>query len=142
MDRTLIDQKLETRRRCIQRIRQRCPATAELLAADIDAQDIVALNLTRAVQTSVDIAMHVIAGHDVSAPAAMGEAFEALALAGIIDASLADRLKKAVGFRNIAVRQYESIDWAVVRSVCHGDFPDFREFAGAIERIPALRDGS
>lgn len=142
MDRTLIDQKLETLRRCVQRIRQRCPATAGALATDIDAQDIVALNLTRAVQTSVDIAMHVIAGYEVSAPATMGEAFEALASAGIIDASLAGRLKKAVGFRNIAVHQYESIDWAVVHAVCQGDFPDFREFAGAIERILAPRGGS
>jgi uncharacterized protein YutE (UPF0331/DUF86 family) len=137
MDRTLIDQKLESLRRCIERVGQRCPLSAEALAVDLDAQDIVALNLTRAVQTAVDIAMHVIAGLDVPAPVTMGGAFDALAAAGVIEADLAGSLKKAVGFRNIAVHQYEAIDWAIVFAVCRSSFPEFRAFARAIDTFAA-----
>ena len=49
MDHALIEQKLESLRRCLARLRARCPTPAPALAVDIDAQDIVALNLARAV---------------------------------------------------------------------------------------------
>lgn len=52
MDQELTAQKLESLRRCINRLETRCPASADDLTADLDAQDIVALNLTRAVQGS------------------------------------------------------------------------------------------
>jgi len=104
VDRLLIEQKLESLRRCLARLRARCPADAGTLAADVDAQDIVALNLTRAVQLSVDIGAHWIADHpEIPAPSTMGQTFEVLAEAGLLDTSLAMRLRKAVGFRNLAV---------------------------------------
>jgi hypothetical protein len=46
----LIESKLESLRRCLERIRQRCPDSAEALKADVDLQDIVSVNLTRAVR--------------------------------------------------------------------------------------------
>jgi len=55
MDREVIEQKLESLRRCLHRIETKCPADARTLVADIDLQDIVALNLSRAVQICVDI---------------------------------------------------------------------------------------
>jgi hypothetical protein len=53
MDREVIEQKLELLRRCLQRIEGKCPADAQTLATDPDLQDIVALNLNRAVQVCV-----------------------------------------------------------------------------------------
>ena len=50
MDQAIIDQKLESLRRCVLRLKERCPETPELLSEDLDAQDIVSLNLTRAIQ--------------------------------------------------------------------------------------------
>ena len=47
MDREVIDQKLESLRRCLQRIQSKCPEHAEQLAADLDLQDIVALTAVR-----------------------------------------------------------------------------------------------
>ena len=55
MAREVVEQKLESLRRCLTRIDQKCPAEAATLHADFDLQDIVALNLSRAVQLSVDI---------------------------------------------------------------------------------------
>ncbi|MCL7943641.1 hypothetical protein [Marinobacter sp. ATCH36] len=58
MDEQLVAQKLESLRRCIQRVESRLPEDLDALLVDLDAQDIVSLNLTRAVQMCVDIASH------------------------------------------------------------------------------------
>ena len=134
MDRQLIAQKLESLRRCLQRITDKCPASARELANDPDAQDIIALNLTRSVQLCVDMAAHIISTQDMTAPDTMGQAFEALDSAGIIDDDLSDRMKRAVGFRNIAVHNYEVINWEIVHAVCTRNLDDFVQFAKAVER--------
>ena len=56
MDATVVEQKLESLRRCLLRIETKCPADPERLEADFDLQDIVSLNLSRSVQLCVDIA--------------------------------------------------------------------------------------
>ncbi|MEY2114263.1 MULTISPECIES: type VII toxin-antitoxin system HepT family RNase toxin [Rhodanobacter] len=82
------------------------------LADNPDLQDnIVVLNLSRAVQISVDLALHALSSMQQAAPYTMGEAFDQLAQADFIPAELALRLRKAVGFRNIAVHSYSSMDW-------------------------------
>jgi len=50
MDRDVIEQKLEFLRRCLQRVAEKCPANPDTLGQDPDLQDIVTLNLSRAVQ--------------------------------------------------------------------------------------------
>jgi uncharacterized protein YutE (UPF0331/DUF86 family) len=129
MDREVVEQKLESLRRCLSRVEAKCPLDAATLAADLDLQDIVSLNLSRAVQISVDIGAHLIAGMEVAPPDTMGQTFELLAQAGVMNAELANRLKKAVGFRNIAVHNYESINWEIVHSIVKNHLTDFSEFA-------------
>lgn len=132
MDRQVVEQKLESLRRCLVRIEQRCPASARLLADDLDAQDIVSLNLTRAVQLCVDLAAHAIARREMPAPDTMGQAFDSLSQAGFIPEDLARRLKQAVGFRNLAVHNYDAIDWGIVHAICTHHLDDFRRYAALI----------
>ena len=132
MDREVIEQKLESLRRCLQRIVDKCPPDPEILRRDPDLQDIVAINLTRAVQLCVDIGAHLIAGMQVPPPDTMGQTFDVLAMGGAIPEKLATQLKKAVGFRNIAVHNYGEIDWAIVHSIARHQLGDFTEFAKVI----------
>jgi uncharacterized protein YutE (UPF0331/DUF86 family) len=132
MDRSVVEQKLESLRRCVQRIEAKCPADAAALIADIDLQDIVSLNLSRAVQISVDIGAHLIAGMEVPPPDTMGQTFDLLAQSGVLRNELAISLKKAVGFRNIAVHSYESINWEIVYSIVKYHLADFSEFAKVV----------
>ena len=97
MDREIVEQKLELLRRCLQRIKNKCPDNPELLATDLDLQDIVALNLSRAVQISVDIGAHLISGMDVPPPDSMGQTFDLLAQEGLLRHELATNLKKSGG---------------------------------------------
>jgi len=134
VDRGLIEEKLETLRRCVARIEAKRPPTAEVLTTDPDLQDIVALNLTRAVQLCVDVAAHLIADTDEPAPATMGEAFDRLVTMKILEPALAGQMKKAVGFRNIAVHNYLAIDWRIVHEIAHRHVDDFKRFAAAVAK--------
>lgn len=132
MDREIIEQKLESLRRSIRRIQEKCPDSAEALAQDLDAQDILSLNLTRAIQLCVDIDAHMIASENVPPPDTMGQTFNVLAGLGYISEELATRLKNAVGFRNIAVHNYEAINWQIVHAISTRHLNDFRDFAQAV----------
>lgn len=132
MDRQVIEQKLESLRRCLLRIQTKCPAEVQTLVEDIDLQDIVALNLSRAVQLAVDIGTHLIAGMDVPAPGTMGQTFDLLAQQGVMGQELAGQLKKSVGFRNIAVHNYDAINWAIVHSIVSHHLREFADYSRAI----------
>lgn len=132
MDRDLIEAKLESLRRCIERIAAKTPASSEQLRRDPDLQDIIALNLQRAVQLSVDLAAHLIADTEARPPATMAENFILLQDLSIITPALAERMTKAVGFRNIAVHSYQSINWDIVYRICRHHLDDFRQFAKAV----------
>jgi uncharacterized protein YutE (UPF0331/DUF86 family) len=131
MDREVIERKFESLRRCLHRVQSKCPQESSTLAADFDLQDIVSLNLSRAVQICVDIGAHFIAHTEMPPPTTMGQTFDLLALLGIIDTQLADRLKKAVGYRNIAMHNYDSIDWHIVHTIVQQNLKDFTAFAQA-----------
>jgi len=132
MDWVLIDQKLEALRRATNRITAHCPEDSETLAHDYDAQDIVSLNLTRAVQLCVDIANHVLSESDLPAPETMGQSFDRLFELGVIDQQLSSKMKKSVGFRNLAVHNYDAIDWAIVHAISKHHLTDFKDFAEAV----------
>ena len=132
MDREVVEQKLESLRRCLQRIETKCPADVNLLLTDYDLQDIVSLNLSRAVQLCVDIGAHLISGLSVPPPETMGQTFDRLEQAGMLTTTLALKLKKAVGFRNIAVHNYDDINWSIVHSIVKNHLADFSEFAKVV----------
>lgn len=141
MDRLIVERKLDALRQCLTRIETRRPATVDALVDDADAQDVLTLNLARAVQIAVDLATHVLAQFDVPRPNTMGEAFDRLQQAGVIDADLRTHMKKAVGFRNIAVHAYERIDWAVVFAIATRDLGNFTRYAQAITTYVRLDAG-
>jgi uncharacterized protein YutE (UPF0331/DUF86 family) len=132
MDRDVILFKIESLDRCLDRVRSKVPAAAADLSEDLDSQDVIVLNLERAVQICVDLAAHMIAELKVRAPMTMSESFARLAKAGVIDKNLMERMQKAVGFRNIAVHEYETIDWNIVYSIITKNLDDFRDYAAVV----------
>lgn len=132
MDWTVIEQKLESLRRCLRRVEEKCPPDVDTLAKDVDAQDILTLNLTRAVQLCVDIGAHLVTATQLSPPDTMGQTFDILMEAGIINAELAGRMKRAVGFRNLAIHNYDVINWTIVHAIAQHHLTDFEDFAKAV----------
>jgi uncharacterized protein YutE (UPF0331/DUF86 family) len=135
MDKDVMNRKLEALRRCIARIESKRPITPDVLRSNYDLQDIIALNLERAVQTCVDIAAHVISQTELPPPSTMGEGLERLAELQAIPRQLAASLQKAVAFRNILVHNYTNINWDIVANILTQHLTDFVQFAQAIDRI-------
>jgi len=138
MDKEVVSVKIEMLRRCLRRIKDKTPDSAKSLMDDYDVQDIICINLERAVQICVDLASHVIADADLPAPTTMAETFDQLRRLDFISAELASRMKKAVGFRNIAVHAYQRIDWMIVYCIITNRLEDFRAFADAVARAAHL----
>lgn len=132
MNQTTIKAKLDSLARCLMRIESKKPFDAKRLASDLDLQDVVVQNLERAVQQCVDIASSILATSVIPAPGNMADAFTGLHAAGWIDAPLTERMKKAVGFRNLAIHEYEKLDWIIVHAITHKHLDDFRAFAQAV----------
>ena len=105
------------------------------MKASPDLQDIISLNLTRAVQVAVDIATHVLSDSSQPGTEIMGQAFHQLADMGTIPQDLAERMVSAVGFRNVAVHSYRSINWDIVHAISHEQIEDFRSFAQNVNKI-------
>jgi uncharacterized protein YutE (UPF0331/DUF86 family) len=138
MDKEVISAKLESLRRCIRRIEDKTPATAEILLKDSDLQDIICFNLERMVQICVDLASHIIADSDMPAANSMGESFEQLCKLNLISDELAVRMKKAVGFRNVAVHAYQEINWKIVYAIITTRLSDFIDYARAVSQTSDL----
>ena len=94
MDRVIIAEKLEVLRRCIRRIEEKTPSEIERLTKDPDIQDILVLNLTRAVQLCVDIGSHIVSASGETAPATMGDVFITLNKLGVITMTTCEAMKK------------------------------------------------
>lgn len=132
MDKDIVLSKLESLRRCIQRIQDKTPPSCHLLVEDYDLQDIIALNLERSVQLCVDIGLHIISDLEVPVPDTMAKTFVVLEQANCLDGEVTDRMIKAVGFRNTAVHAYQEIDWNIVYCIITEHLDDFRAFSRQI----------
>ena len=121
--------KMESLRHCLSRIDEKSPRSSFELMEDYDLQDIISVNLERAVQCSVDIAAHIISCSDKSAPDSMGQTFRILQELGVIDKETSEKLIASVGFRNVAVHSYKDIDWDIVFSIITKEIGVFKEFS-------------
>lgn len=135
IDKKVIGEKLLSLNRCLERVKLHTPANVEALQSDFDTQDIICLNIQRAVQISVDIAAHILAEQLHEQTPTMAETFLALSRYELLDSQLASRLAKAVGFRNIAVHEYDTLDMNILYSIITKEIGCFYEFSDAALRI-------
>jgi uncharacterized protein YutE (UPF0331/DUF86 family) len=131
----LIVKKIDSLSRCIARIEQKRLATYETLENDIDLQDIISVNLERAVQQCVDSAMIVLSNSGAGVPETMSDAFDQLEAVGVISKEVCLWMQKVVGFRNLLVHAYRKIDWRIVWDVIKNHINDFRTFAAEVMRV-------
>jgi uncharacterized protein YutE (UPF0331/DUF86 family) len=129
VDRDLVLAKVATLERSLARI----AAARERAGLDaLDRQDIIVLNLQRAVQAMIDLAAHVVAREGLGIPDDLAASFELLKRAAILDDDLAERMRRMTGFRNVAVHEYRKLDPDVVESIVRERLGDLRAFAKTI----------
>jgi uncharacterized protein YutE (UPF0331/DUF86 family) len=132
MDRDLVLAKLDALNRCIARIESKKPIDRAAFEKDFDRQDVIVLNLERAVQSCVDVAAHVVSEANRQPPGSMANIFGVLESLNVLDSILAGKMRNAVGFRNIAVHEYQEINLDILFSIVTRNLVDFRAFASAI----------
>jgi uncharacterized protein YutE (UPF0331/DUF86 family) len=120
--------------RAVRRVREEHAGDDANLFANQTRQDAIVLNLQRACESSIDLAMHVVRVHRLGVPQDSREAFDLLERAGQLDAVLAGRMKRMVGFRNVAVHDYQRLNLDIVRSIVHERLDDFLAFTTLLLR--------
>ncbi len=115
------------------RIRSKRGFTHEELLRDFDLQDILSVNLQRAVQLSVDIALQLLSDLSGKPPDTMGQAFIALREHGVISEGTANALRSSVGLRNVAVHDYVAVNWQIVQDVAEQHVEVFAEYMREVE---------
>ncbi|RFU69618.1 DUF86 domain-containing protein [Bacillus sp. V59.32b] len=95
---------------------------------DFTKQDSIILNIQRACEASIDLAMHIVADQRLGLPQTSRDAFDMLHNHLIIDENTAKRLKSMVGFRNIALHNYQAVNLDILQQIVEkhlGDFTDY-----------------
>ena len=114
-------------RRCLARIDDEFRGDPARLDS-FTIQDSVVLNLLRACEAAIDLAMHRVAKDRLGIPQTSRDAFEILKSKSIISAQSAKAMKNMVGFRNIAVHDYQRIQLEILNAILTRHLPDFESF--------------
>ena len=122
--------KIDSIRRCVSRVRQIAAQNPGLETQD--AQDLIVLNLQRACEQSLDLGNWVCAFRNLSVPRTSREVFTLLESAGVLPPVLASNMRKMVGFRNIAVHEYQELDPAIIKNIVLHRLGDFERYVEQI----------
>lgn len=115
--------------RCIKRIREEYAGDEKNIYENYTKQDSIILNIQRACETAIDLAMHEVRLCRLGIPQESREAFSFLFHAELITKELADRMMAMVGFRNIAVHDYQDLNLTIVKQIVEKHLGDFLDFA-------------
>lgn len=112
-----------------QRVARLARPSADELASDEDALDLVAFNLMLAVQAACDVASHIIADEGWRPASSLAEGFHRLAEHGVVEKSTAAQLARAVGLRNVVAHAYHRLDPSAVHAASTRGLDDLDAFA-------------
>jgi uncharacterized protein YutE (UPF0331/DUF86 family) len=131
MKNDIILNKISMIERCLQRVNEEYedkPANLQ----NFTKQDSIVLNLQRACEASIDLAMHIVAEEKLGLPQNSRDAFSLIEEKGIIDAPLSAKMKAMIGFRNIAVHDYQEINLVILQKILENHLDDFLQYTSAI----------
>ncbi|MDG5788873.1 DUF86 domain-containing protein [Evansella sp. AB-P1] len=123
--------KINIIERCIRRINEEYANTPANLN-NFTKQDSIVLNLQRACEASIDLAMHIVAEKKLGLPQTSRDAFTFLVEHDIISVSLSKKMQAMVGFRNIAVHDYQELNLVILQKILEEHLDDFTEYTKVI----------
>lgn len=129
--------KVATVERCLGRVNEEYAGHEREFARDQTRQDAIILNLQRACEASIDLAMHWIRRHRLGLPQDSRQAFAMLEEASLIDTATSEAMQAMVGFRNVAVHDYQTLNLDIVRAIIENRLEDFTKFTKT-----AIRDSN
>lgn len=127
----VVANKVATIERCIARVREEYRGDPARLESHT-IEDSIVLNLQRACEAAIDLAMRLVSLNRLGVPQESRAAFELLESARMLDAERSGRMKRMVGFRNIAVHDYQRLSRPILLAILDERLGDFEAFSRAV----------
>lgn len=124
----IIINKAATIERCLKRINEEYHGAETELSSNYTKQDAIILNIQRACEAAIDMATHVVKIRNLGVPQTSKEVFIFLEKAHIIPKPLSEQLQAMVGFRNVAVHDYTTLNLDIVQHIIEHDLDIFLQF--------------
>lgn len=124
--------KAATIERCVGRAREEYLRGPNTFATDLTRQDAAILNIQRACEAALDMGQHLVRRERLGVPQSARDVFTLLAHAQWIEPTLADALKRMVGFRNIAVHDYQALQLPITVSIIQNHLEEFLQYSKAL----------
>ena len=119
--------KAEIIENCLRRIQEEYQGKREYLLGNQTKQDSILLNLERASQAAIDMAMRIVRMRSLGLPKESRDAFLLMQAAGFISEDLTKKMLGLVGFRNTAIHNYKKLDLDIVEAVLNKHLGDFKK---------------
>lgn len=130
----IIQDKHEKIKKYVKRIKEEYEDNPENLN-NFTKQDSIILNLQRMCEADIDIATHIVRIKKLGVPQTSKECFVYLERENIINKELSTKLQGMVGFRNIAVHDYQTLDMEILRKIIENNLEDSLELIREILKI-------
>lgn len=124
--------KAATIERCVARAREEYTKDPASFATDFTRQDAAILNIQRACEAALDMGQHLIRREKLGVPQSARDVFALLAQGGWVEAALAEALKRMVGFRNIAVHDYQKLHLPITVSILEKHLDEFLQYSQTV----------
>lgn len=124
----VVIQKAASIERCLARVKEEFENAGENFNTNYTHQDAAILNLQRACEQSIDLCNHIIRIQKWGVPATSKASFDILVENNFLPEKLGERLKKMIGFRNIAVHEYGSLNITILRKIIVDHLIEFKKF--------------
>jgi len=126
-DRDVVLAKVAAIQKCLRRIKDVTGLDPDRLD-ELNTQDIFILNLQRAIQSTIDLATHFVASEGLGIPDTIRGNFVLLENAKIITKTLSKKMQSMVGFRNIAIHDYQTLDVDILKAILSKNLKDLEQF--------------
>ncbi|MBU7595722.1 type VII toxin-antitoxin system HepT family RNase toxin [Metabacillus halosaccharovorans] len=131
MKNDVILNKISVIERCVKRVREEYDDNPENLQ-NITKQESIILNLQRACEASIDLAMHIVVEKKIGLPQNSLDAFTLLETAYILPSSIVKKMKILVGFRNSAVYDFQETNLSTLQTLVEEHLIDFMEYTRSL----------
>ena len=128
--------------RCVARAEAGYALNPDTFAQDVTRQDAAILNIQRACEAALDMGQHLLRRERLGVPQSARDVFELLHAGGWLAPDLAEAMKRMVGFRNIAVHDYQALQLPITVNIIRNHLDEFLAFTRAVlthgARLPSV----
>ena len=84
---------------------------------------------------SIDLTMHIVRKRRWGIPQDSRDAFELLCANGHLDRELSEAMKRMVGFRNVAIHEYDKLNLDIVKAIITRGLDDVGKFGQTMLKL-------